>query len=846
MTKIFIKGETVKDGLNITWIDNISEKRFIEHVIFRDYFYISLSDFDKIKDKLRKKWKKSLLSVIKITAKNGWTDNKEQFAKISLKNNLHKNYIKQWFEEEKIETFEADLNTIKRYSVDNYKILKYNIDKSPYLFYDLETDDRQHFKYDEYNRVVPENTILSFAGWDNQGRKFFFINKDSKNPECEKELLLQIKKLFMKYSIVSAFNGDYFDDIYLAGRCKFFNMEDFTREVNKLDYKFSYEKYRVENPLDSYSLDNIAKVELGEEKIDIKKGGGRLYKLYLTDKEKLKEYNLKDVELLYKLNQKLKFLELHMVNAKLAFCRVQLTKYNIGANDYFILIEAKKAGIIAPSNPTDEEMENRKKLGSIGGGYTRGNPGFYKNVDVFDYNSIYPSTEITFNISPEKFVANVTIESEQHLLENMHKNIRVFKNKDELKQYCKNEKYSWVPSDLTYVEKRKKDIYHPYRLYKIDGVGILPSIMIKLLEEREEIKSPLEKLKKELLEKGEIPENNDEYNRLYLHQLSLKYSLVSSYGLNALPRYRWFRFDVADSITTGARINIKKIRKFIKDRGFKIVGGDTDSIFIENKNKHPIKELSKIITEHIDNMMEESNTIYKRKDKYGEHNHRLILDYEKTFTTLLYKKKKRYAGLINNKLHIVGLESTQMNILASKLQNEFLEDICFERFDKIKWKQKLKELYNKCYNFEIEPEKLIISKRFTDRAENMKRPRAHTILAERLIEEGRDVYVGDKIQYIVVEDKPQKAVLLEEYKKVYPTDYYWMAFVKPLIELMAVYDKSIVFEVIPVSDLIKLEQKLEKETDDEKKVKLMIRIDKIKEKLYNQKTNTSEKEDILL
>ena len=249
--------------------------------------------------------------------------------------------------------------------------------------------------------------------------------------------------------------------------------------------------------------------------------------------------------------------------------------------------------------------------------------------------------------------------------------------------------------------------------------------------------------------------------------------------------------------------------------GSPIIVKNTDSVCITPKEGlkcPPFEEFDKMIAKFIDESHEKSNNkIYKRTDKDGEHNHRLIMEWEKTFKTLLYKRKKRYAGLLDNgRISITGLKSTQMNVLAAKLQDEFIEDILNEKFSPIEWKGKMNELYNKCFNLQIEPELLTISMKFTERAVNQKSPRAHTILAERLIAEGKDIAVGDKIKYIVEKDKPKQfAVTPEEFeqRRIYPPDYYWGIFTKPLISLMGLLDNIDVFDIIPIPTITKLQEK---------------------------------------
>jgi DNA polymerase I len=845
MTKCFIKGETESSSIILYFIDNITHERSIEEIPFNDFFYIKLEDFPLVKDGLKKRFGNHILKIVSYEAKNG------EFAKIILKNNNMKHFIKEYLDEQEIKHYIADLDATKHYTIINFNNLKFNITESPYLFYDIETKDENNFKYDDNGRVVPENTILSLCAIDNKGNEFKIINEDANNPECEKKLLLQAKELFLKYAVVSAYNGSMFDDVYLHKRADLYNIDHFMGMISRIDYLFTYKKYRLESTLDSYSLNNVSKVELGETKLEgVKGGGGRIYQLYLNDKEKLLEYNMQDVRLLYRLNLKMKFLELHLMTADLAKCRVDLTNYNIGSNDYFILIEAYKRNIIAPSAPNREEIDRRRRMGSIGGGYTRGFlRQFHKDVGVFDFNSLYPSLEITFNISPETYVMSCTTKDKIDLLEPMHKKIKVFNDEQELNQYCKDNNYIRTFDDLTYVAKRNREIYHPYRIYKQDdGVGMLPTSMLNMIKLRAEIKKQMK-----------IEIDKDKKDMLYCAQLSWKYSLVSSYGLNASPVYRYFNFDLCDSITANGRAIIKRVNEYIKSLGCLIIYNDSDSVgFKKTSDNLSYEQINGLVESFLDDLLRISNnSVFKRVNSRGkEVNHRLIMEFEKKFDALLYSKKKRYAGRIGEDMKVVGLESTQMNILAAKLQDELLKDVLFDKFDKKLWQIKIGELYRRCFNGGLTSDELFISKKYSMNIEQYNgyvydsktnQPRikangeiqyktlpAHIELVKRMLAEGKEVFLGDKIPYIIKSTEPKQfAVSPEEFEKdhIYAREHYWSLITSPTLALMGLYMGKEAFDIINIPEREELLLKIKKESEQQTLFGQNDRLKKLQEKL---------------
>ena len=78
--------------------------------------------------------------------------------------------------------------------------------------------------------------------------------------------------------------------------------------ISQLDYIALYRKFTYVQQ-ESYSLDNISSVELGEKKLDYSEYDG-LLSLYKNDYKKFIDYNIRDVELVDKLDQKLGLINL--------------------------------------------------------------------------------------------------------------------------------------------------------------------------------------------------------------------------------------------------------------------------------------------------------------------------------------------------------------------------------------------------------------------------------------------------------------------------------------------------------------------------------------------------------
>lgn len=618
----------------------------------------------------------------------------------------------------------------------------------------------------------------------------------------------------------------------------------------------------------------------------VKGGGGRIRQIYLNNKLKLKEYNIQDTTLLYELNKKLKFLELHLIGAEDAVCSVDETMYNAGMNDYYALRSCKEENIVADSTPTGEEIEHRKKYNNmIGGGYTRGHlRGFFKNAWVEDFESLYPSIEISCNISAESFVANVTIDEEKQYLEWTHKGIKSFKNKEELLQYAKQYNYTITPSDKTYVAKRGKEYYHPYRFYKGDKIAILPKLMLRLIDERRALKKQEKQLEKQMTAiKDEASEEykqiKAEWDRVHQWNISKKYVLVSNYGLQGSIYYRFFNYDVIDSITSTGRYLIKQVNELARKNGLDVIYNDTDSAcLIKKENGISSDEFDKLLPGYLDEIAKGfNNTVFKRTDDKGVHTHHFGMEHEKDYDTILYVKKKRYAHCSNGKIKIVGLESTQMNVLADQIQREFLQDILLERFNKQQWKDKLDNLHKKCFGGQLTAQELSISKKYAkkiteysgdtidkktgqskikkDGTIQIKPIPSHIELVKRMLEQGKEIFVGDKIVYIIKSTAPrQQAISIEEYEQnpTYDKEYYWGAITRPILQLMGLYMGKEVFEIIRLPEREKLLEEIKKEGGQQrtlfgevKQSKTQERLDKLDASILENAVDENEIDDYI-
>ena len=325
--------------------------------------------------------------------------------------------------------------------------------------------------------------------------------------------------------------------------------------INSIDYLAAYKKFTYTQQ-ESYSLDNIAHVELGERKLDYSEYDG-LMGLYKNNYQKFIEYNIKDVELVKRLDDKMKLLELMYaiaydakVNLNDAFTSVRL--WDVMINNYLI----KKNIVVPKVSNQDKERQNV-------GGYVK-DPirGLQKWVVSFDLNSLYPHLIMQYNISPETYKGlHPKRTSVDDILKGAYDNID-------------------NPDDCT--------IGGSGAMYSKDFKGFLPALMERTYNDRLVWKNKMIKAQKQY-EKTPSKELEYEIAKCNNMQLAKKIQLNSAYGALANPYFRWFKLEHAEAITMSGQLSIRWIAQYMnkylndilqtKEIDY-VVAIDTDSMYI--------------------------------------------------------------------------------------------------------------------------------------------------------------------------------------------------------------------------------------------------------------------------
>jgi len=270
--------------------------------------------------------------------------------------------------------------------------------------------------------------------------------------------------------------------------------------------------------------------------------------------------------------------------------------------------------------------EFESELMSPGGYVLDSDPGIYRNVLVLDFKSLYPSIIRTFKIDPYGF--------------------RLTEDES-------------LPAE---------DIVEGYRGAAFSKhEHILPTIIETLWQARDRAKQ----------------DKNAPLSQ------AIKIIMNSFYGVLGSTGCRFYDPRVCSSITLRGHDIIQTSKQWIENQGYKVIYGDTDSLFVWIGEKHSEQEANEIG----ENIAKSMNTFWQKKLREEfDIACALEMEYETHYLQFLMPtirgstqgSKKRYAGIVNNKgkqkLIFKGLENvrTDWTPLAKQFQEELYRRVFAE------------------------------------------------------------------------------------------------------------------------------------------------------------------------
>ena len=427
--------------------------------------------------------------------------------------------------------------------------------------------------------------------------------------------------------------------------------------VEQLDYWDLFQKFGVYTfgVQESYKLDHIANVVLGEKKLSYEEHGN-LYTLYKEDYQKFIDYNIKDVQLVERIDEKMGLIELAMTIAYKGGCNYQEAFGTTQLWDTYIFRELCKRRTVVPPKRENAKID-------FGGGFVKTpQVGRHSWVVSFDLNSLYPHLIMQYNMSPETIVSTrtsgVTVDN------------------------C---------LDMTRPESKS-----PHDCIAANGVhfdktelGVLPSIIEGLYAERKQIKQNM-LANQAMAEKGDQGAKK-EITRLDTQQMAIKIMMNSLYGALGNRWFRYYDIRMAEAITMSGQLSIRWAEKAVNDYMNKIVGTenfdyviaiDTDSVYVNfgplvdkmglTDTAQTVKVIDQIGQEKFEPLFEQS---YGKLAEYmNAYKNKMVMGREAIADAGIWTAKKRYILNVHNnegvqyaqpKLKIMGIEAVKSSTPAS-------------------------------------------------------------------------------------------------------------------------------------------------------------------------------------
>lgn len=714
-----------------------------------------------------------------------------------------------------------------------------------FAFIDIETYSPDAFPQPE----LANDTVNVITLYDSETKKFYtwglnpYKTKSSNHVyyhcETEKRLLFD----FVKYiktdcpDILSGWNCEFFDFPYLINRITKVLGEEYVKDLSPVkvvysrdivsqfgkyskrwhikgtscvDYLDVYKKFS-QGLRESYKLNDIGEHELGEKKVEY--GDMSIAELSVKNWELFVDYNIQDVNLLVKMEEKLQYLQLLRMLAYIGLSPFENAMGTLNVITGAAVIQARMRDEIAPTF----ERVNLKD-GKFEGAYV-GEPrrGFRKNVISLDVNSLYPNVMISLNLSPETKLGKIDTTPDGKVVLTKMDGKSYTMSKENLAKGIQSENLSISKAGVLFSQKRK---------------GIFPEIVDDRYKERVEIKKNIKKYKRELqkdtIEESVRKEMEQDLIRMEIKQHTIKIFINTVYGYFGNKHAPMGDSDISRSITLTGQAIIKEsndiLRKYISQnwnipieeitKNDPVIYNDTDSVYISiesiiNKLNIPFTDssnkISKDVNKIADDIESHLNTeirlwgvkILNSADCRFEFKREAICDVG------LFLQKKRYIlhilddeGIAVNKFKYTGVEVvrttmpkaikphvkrvvetmllTQDQLQTNKLLNEMyelfktlpIEDISFT-MGVSNYKTESKDEYggikDKCDGF----------KTYKGMPIHVKGSHYYNTLLSRLDLEKKyeTISSGDKVKFFYVKQPNRYGIKSIAYKRAYPKEF---------------------------------------------------------------------------
>jgi len=441
--------------------------------------------------------------------------------------------------------------------------------------------------------------------------------------------------------------------------------------ISILDYLSLFKKFTYQTP-ENYKLDTVAHMILGDKKIDYSEYTN-LQDLYNRNYELFIDYNIKDVEIVTRLDERLKLFDLVLSVAYKAGINYTDVVSPVTTWDVLIYNAVMDQGIV----PFCAIPDN--KSGQYVGAYVKEPvPGMYNWVVSCDLNSLYPHLQMGINISPEKRVPEAKLPKE---LKDIRESLSV--TTTGIDRLLDEE------IDTSILKKYNVTISPNGQFYRRDSDGFIPVILEGLYAERKAVKRSMLEDKQKMEDDPTLDLSNQIAAKNTL-QMALKILMNSEYGAMGNQYFRYFDLRNAEAVTSSGQLAIRWVAKHLniflnriletKNVDY-VIAIDTDSVYLnleylvnkfipQNTTKEKIVD---ILDGWANKILEpEIKRIYDRLAEYiNAHKQKMVMSREVIADKGFWTGKKRYAlNVYDNegvryhdpKTKIMGLECVRSSV----------------------------------------------------------------------------------------------------------------------------------------------------------------------------------------
>ncbi len=352
---------------------------------------------------------------------------------------------------------------------------------------------------------------------------------------------------------------------------------------------------------ESFSLDSVANELLQRGKLtdDVDNRGEHITEQFLHDKASLAAYNLEDCQLVWDIFQHTQLIDFAIERARLTGLAMDRFGGSVASFDNRYLPRLHRAGYVAPNIPSDPIG-----VGSPGGYVMDSIPGLYEHVLVLDFKSLYPSIIRTFKIDPYARMMGQQIEPHS--------------------PHWDREETDEVDRSLL-VPGFNGAVYSKQH-------NLLPAIIDELWAARDQAKQ----------------QNNAAMSQ------AIKILMNSFYGVLGTPGCRFFDYRLPSSITLRGHDILTRTTELIEDKGYQVIYGDTDSVFVWLKDLAPDASLSDV--DDIGRQLADYLNVWWQETLQADYQieSHLEIEFETHFSQFVMPtirgsdkgSKKRYAGVV--------------------------------------------------------------------------------------------------------------------------------------------------------------------------------------------------------